>query len=307
MNMPKWTAANISDQTGKRAIVTGGNSGIGLSAARELARAGARVTIGSRDAGRGNAAADAIRAAIPSAKIDSAVLDLADLSSIRTFAESQNEPLDLLINNAGVMAPKQRKTTADGFELQFGTNHLGHFALTGRLVPLLSAAPAARVVTVSSIAHRNGQIYFDDLQAEKSYDAFARYRQSKLANLLFGFELQRWFERTGRRASSIVVHPGVTKSNLFLSGMGAHLGFFAKPMSAFVGAISGQATDKGALPTLYAATSPDAKGGAYYGPDGIKEIWGYPSPAVAEPPALDEAAARRLWDVSQTLTGVFFP
>ena len=305
--MPKWTAANIPDQSGKRAIVTGGNSGIGFVAARELARAGAKVTIGSRDAGRGKAAADQIRSANPSAKIDSAVLNLADLASIRSFAESQAEPLDLLINNAGVMAPKKRQTTVDGFELQVGTNHLGHFALTGRLMPLLSAAPAARVVTVSSIAHRGGQIYFDDLQAEKSYNAFARYRQSKLANLLFGFELQRWFARTGRTASSIVVHPGVTKSNLFRSGMGAHLAVLAAPISAFVGAISGQSTDKGTLPTLFAATSPDAKPGAYYGPDGIREIWGYPAPAVAEPPALDEVAARRLWDISQTLTGVFYP
>lgn len=303
--MPKWTATNIPDQTGKRAIVTGGNSGIGLETARELARAHAHVTIATRNPQRGQEAADAIRAKLPDAAIESAVLDLADQASIRAFAESQTLPIALLINNAGVMAPPKRLTTKDGFELQFGTNHLGHFALTGLLMPQLSAAPSARVVTVSSIAHRGAQIYFDDLQAEQHYNAFARYRQSKLANLLFGLELQRWCERNHKNIISIVAHPGVTKSNLFRSGMGAKFGPAAAPLSAIFSLISGQATAKGALPTLYAATSPDAKGGAYYGPNGMGEIWGYPAPAKPEPQALDEAAARRLWKVSESLTGAW--
>ena len=222
--MSNWTTANIPRQDGKLAIITGANSGIGLHAARELARAGCTVIVACRSAEKSNSTRQRIVQEIPTALVEDAVLDLASLSSIRDFAQAflaTRRPLDLLINNAGVMALPSRMLTADGFELQIGTNHLGHFALTGLLLPALLAASAARIITVSSLAHRDGKIRLDDLQWERDYKPWPAYRQSKLANLLFGKELERRLEKSGSATQSIIVHPGISSTSLFRNGPGS--------------------------------------------------------------------------------------
>ncbi len=310
--MSKWTTENIPRQDGKLAILTGANSGIGLHAARELARAGCGVILACRSLDKANAARQRIERETPGAKAEVAVLNLASLASVRSFAEgflASGRRLDLLINNAGVMALPTRQSTADGFELQFGTNHLGHFALTGLLLPTLLAAPAARIVTVSSIAHRGGKIRFDDLAWERGYKPWPAYRMSKLSNLLFGKELERKLEQARLTPQSVIVHPGVASTSLFTSGPGTGAG----PMNAIVNALTptfirwlGQTDEQGALPTLYGATSPEVRGGRFYGPDGFREMKGYPVEVQPEAPANDPALAAKLWDVSEQLTGVHY-
>ena len=297
MTHHKWTSDEMDDQAGRVAIVTGANSGIGLEAARALALKGATVILACRDTGRGAEAAAAILTDGTTVKLDVMALDLADLSSIRAFAgafSERYERLDLLINNAGVMMPPATKT-ADGFELQFGTNHLGHFALTGLLLDKLRATEGSRVVNVASMAHRWGAIDFDDLQWERRrYSKTAAYGQSKLANLLFTYELQRRFDAADAGSIAVAAHPGWTGTNLQrTAGLFRALNpvFAMKPW-------------QGALPTLYAASSEKAGGGEYFGPDGFQEMRGYPRRVDSNGASHDEETARRLWAVSEELTGV---
>jgi NAD(P)-dependent dehydrogenase (short-subunit alcohol dehydrogenase family) len=298
----KWTADQIPDQRGRTAIVTGANSGLGLVDARELARAGAHVIIASRDAGRGARAVGIIKAAHPAANVEFARLDLASLASVRTFATqflAGPNRLDVLINNAGIMAAPRRRT-ADGFELQFGTNHLGHFALTGLLMPAFNQRLGTRVVTVSSNLHKGGQIGFADLQGEQHYSRWGAYGQSKLANLLFALELDRRLAAAGLPMISVAAHPGYSSTNLQLSGPPLQ----ERIVMRLVNRLVAQSAEMGALPTLYAATYPDLPGGSYVGPDGPREMRGYPKLAQPSDDAKDEAVARRLWEVSEKLTGV---
>ena len=297
-----WTAADIPDQSGRVAVVTGANSGLGLVTARELARAGARVVLASRSAEKGRDAASRIVSAVPGADVSAAILDLADLKSVREFATTAPERVDLLINNAGVMAAPRRLTT-DGFESQFGTNHLGHFALTGLLLGRLLAAPAPRVVTVSSTMHRGGKIDFDDLQGERKYSRWGAYSQSKLANLMFCFELQRRAVAADTALLSVAAHPGYASTNLQAAGTDR---FYERWFMAVGNRLLAQSADLGALPTLYAATVPDLPGGTYVGPGGRSEQRGYPKVVSAAGKAYDEAAWRRLWEVSEELTGVHY-
>lgn len=297
----QWTAKDIPDQTGRRVVITGANSGIGFVVARELARAGATVVLGCRNPERGKAARQTIREELPQAAVELGLLDLAALASVHQFAEQLGPgPVDLLINNAGVMAPP-RSLTVDGFERQLATNHLGHFALTGLLLDRLLAAPAPRVVTVSSLLHRNGRIDFDDLQAEHEYRPFRAYAQSKLANLLFCFELDRRSSATGSNLLSLAAHPGYAATRLQVNGPRRPL---ARILLAVGSLVLAQSAAAGALPTLCAAASQDLPGGAYLGPDGPGERRGYPRLVAAGPAAHDTAAATRLWEVSQQLTGV---
>lgn len=303
--MVKWTAADIPSQSGRSAVVTG-TGGLGYETALALARAGGEVIIAGRNPGKGAAAVAAIRAAAPSAQVRFEPLDLASLASVADFAarlKGERGSLDLLINNAGVMTPPRRQVTADGFELQFGTNHLGHFALTGHLLPLLRAGRDARVVSLSSVAARAGRIDFTDLNAETSYRPMAAYSQSKLACLMFALELQRRSAAAGWGVSGIGAHPGVSRTDLLHNGAGRwSAGGLARSALWFLF----QPVAQGALPTLYAATSGDAKGGAYYGPDRLSETRGYPAEAAIPEQATDAAVAARLWEVSERLTGVGF-
>ena len=304
--MPKWTAADMPEQQGRVAIVTGANSGIGLVTARELARAGAEVVLACRDAGKAATAQRSIAGAAPNANVRVEELDLSSLTSVREFADrmrSAYKAIDLLINNAGVMAVSPRRTTADGFELQFGTNHLGHFALTALLLDLLRDRGGARVVTVSSGAHRRGRIDFDDLHAERSYGRWSAYSQSKLANLLFAFELDRRLRAAGSGVKSIAAHPGYAATNLQSAAAPA----FDAWIMAIGNALLAQSADMGALPTLYAATHPEVEGGAYIGPDGLWEMRGHPRAVTSSLAAQDVETARRLWDLSAQLTSTRFP
>jgi NAD(P)-dependent dehydrogenase (short-subunit alcohol dehydrogenase family) len=293
-----WSEADIPDQSGRTAVVTGANSGIGWETARALAAKGARVVLACRSEEKGRDAERRLRAALPDADVGFEPLDLGSLASVRRFAEklSAGEArLDLLVNNAGVMMPPYGKT-ADGFETQLGTNHLGHFALTGLLLDRLRRAPAARVVNVSSLAHFWGSIGFDDLQSERSYNPTRAYGQSKLANLLFTRELQRRFEAARIDALSAAAHPGSTRTELQRhSGM----------MHAIV-AVFSQTPPEGALPTLHAATAPGVRGGDYFGPSGFAGCLGPPGPARSSPRSKDAAAGLRLWNASEQLTGVSF-
>jgi NAD(P)-dependent dehydrogenase (short-subunit alcohol dehydrogenase family) len=306
----KWTVQQIPTQTGKTALVTGANSGIGYQAALELARHGAHVLLGCRNAAKGLAALERLQREALGASAEVVELDMASLASIRAFASgfaARGIAMDLLINNAGVMALPKREITVDGYERQFGTNHLGHFALTGLVMPQLLAAPAPRVVTVASIAHRSGKIDFENLQSEKSYKPRPAYNTSKLANLLFALELERRAEAAGSKLVSIPVHPGVSRTSIFINSLGD-----GKPsliMRVIVPVISlvMQSDVAGALPTLYAATSPNAKGGEYIGPDGFMAIKGSPTVEQPKPQALDEVVAKKLWVVSEELTGVVYP
>jgi NAD(P)-dependent dehydrogenase (short-subunit alcohol dehydrogenase family) len=298
-----WTAADIPDQSGRVAVVTGANSGLGLITARELARAGAKVVLACRNTAKGEAAASEVKAAVAGADVGVAELDLADLTSVRGFAArlaDDHERLDLLILNAGVMAPP-RRLTVDGFESQFGTNHLGHFALTGLLLRPLLAAAAPRVVTLSSGAHRIGVMRFDDLQGERSYNNWRAYGQSKLSNLLFCFELQRRAVAADTSLRSVASHPGYAATNLQFAGPAGRL---ERLGMVFGNRLFAQSAEMGALPTLYAATFPDLPGGSFVGPDGLLEQRGHPHLVTAAKKAYDEAAQRRLWDVSAELTGV---
>jgi NAD(P)-dependent dehydrogenase (short-subunit alcohol dehydrogenase family) len=289
---------------GRVAVVTGANSGIGLIAARELARAGASVVLACRNMAKGEDALASVRASVPSAQVELAALDLGSLKSVREFAAgfgSTHERLDLLVNNAGVMAPP-RRLTEDGFESQIGTNHLGHFALTGLLLGSLRAADSPRVVTVSSDAHRLGRIRFDNLQGERHYNNWLAYGQSKLANLLFAFELQRRAVAAGWNLLSVAAHPGYAATNLQSAGPAGRI----ELLTMVVGnKLIAQSAEMGALPTLYAAVA-DLPGGSFVGPNGFMGLRGYPHLVTAVPRAYDEEAARRLWSVSEELTGVRF-
>lgn len=302
--MRKWTAADIPAQDGRIAVVTGAG-GLGYETALALARAGAYTIIAGRNAQKGAEAAARIAAELPFARVRFELLDLASLASVAAFATrlaGREEKLDILINNAGVMVPPRREQTRDGFELQFGTNYLGHFALTNQLLPLLRKSGDARVVSLSSVAARNGAIDLDDLNAEKSYKPMPVYSQSKLACLMFGLELQRRSTAGGWGVTSIVAHPGVARTDLLHNAPGRWSGMgLARTLLWFLF----QPAAQGALPTLFAATSADAEPGGYYGPDAWGETRGYPAPARVPPAALDEAVARRLWEASDKLIQSF--
>ena len=310
-----WTAADMPSQVGRRILITGANSGIGYHAALKLARKGAQVILACRDRQKGEVALDYLHSEAPSTHTELAILDLASLDSVREFAARElgkNRPLHVLINNAGVMAPPKRQQTKDGFEIQFGTNVLGHFALTALLMPALERAAAEspdrpRVVTLASIAHKRGKLNFDDLQSTKNYSPMGAYQQSKLADLMFAFELDRRLQATSSPVMSIAAHPGVAQTNLFVS-------HDYSPMEKAVRKAVGHAigivlnTDaEGALPTLYAAAAVDAKSGGYYGPEGFLEMRGDEVVAAqVAPQARDEAAAARLWKICEELTGTRF-
>lgn len=292
----KWTDADMPDLVGRVAIVTGANRGIGYATARALAGKGATVILACRDREKGQAAVRQISRGYAGSKASVGQLDLADLASVRRFAgefNRQHERLDILINNAGIMRTPFGRT-ADGFELQLATNHLGHFALTGLLLEHIIRTPKARVVTVTSWGHHFGEIDFDNLNAEKGYDAGAAYAQSKLANVLFTYELQRRFERAGIDAIAAVVHPGATKTDLPIHW----------PMVRILTPLIGQAPEMGALPTLYAATAPDVRGGDYYGPRNWGGLKGPPKKLRSSHGSYDMEVAAKLWAVSEELTGV---
>jgi NAD(P)-dependent dehydrogenase (short-subunit alcohol dehydrogenase family) len=296
--MSRWTVANIPELRGRTAVVTGSNTGLGYETATALAARGARVVLAVRNLDKGKAAADLISRAHPGTDVSVQELDLTSLASIASATDelrAKHDHIDLLINNAGVMmTPKG--TTKDGFELQLGTNHLGHFAFTARLLDRLLATPLSRVVNVSSLGHRLGRIRFDDLQSEKRYSRNAAYGQSKLANLLFTYELQRRLADTDTIA--VAAHPGGSASELDRH-VPAALRFAFRPLQ--------QPTEMGALPTLRAATDPGVAGGEYYGPGGFAELRGYPELVESNARSHDAEVARRLWTVSEELTGVAFP
>lgn len=303
--MANWKASDIPSQGGRTAVVTG-TGGLGFEDALALARAGAHVILAGRNPSKGAAAVERIRQIVPGATARFAALDLGSLDSIEAFGERLHasiDSLDLLINNAGVMTPPVRRVTADGFELQFGTNHLGHFALTAQLLPLLCKGNQPRVISLSSVAARAGAIDFDNLQSEHSYKPMVAYGQSKLACLMFALELQRRSDAAGWGIQSIAAHPGISRTDLLPNGAGArsapgmarrYLWFLFQPAA------------QGALPTLYAATSPHARGGAYYGPDKFSETRGHPAAAKIPAQALDIGSAKRLWVESERLTGAHF-
>ena len=299
MSSTLWTSEAIGDQKDRVVIVTGANSGIGLEAVRELARRGAHVVLACRSEQRATAAIASLKAEHLSGSLAYIHLDLARLDSVHQFAQrfrTEHGRLDVLINNAGVMMPPAGKT-ADGFELQFGINHLGHFALTGLLIDLLQGTPASRVVNVASLAHRWGTIDFEDLQWERRrYRKWPSYGASKLANLLFTFELQRRLEARGSEVIALAAHPGWTHTELQRHISGAGL----------FGTLLAMKPWQGALPTLRAAAAVDVKGGDYYGPGGFQQLRGYPVTVEASEAAHDQAVARRLWEVSAELTGVPF-
>lgn len=303
--MTRWTASDIPPQIGKTALVTG-SAGLGFETARELARAGAQVIVASRNPETGAEALARIKAEIPNAVLRFEAVDLGSLASVSALAarlRDQTQVLDLLVNNAGIMTPPRRMETTDGFELQFGTNHLAHFALTGLLLPLLVNAEQARVVTLSSIAARGGKIDFADLQ-QTDYRPMLAYSQSKLACLMFGLELQRRSLAEGWGLTSIPVHPGISRTGLLLNTPGGASG--VRRMIRGLLWFLFQPVPQGALPALFAATAPQAQGGVYYGPDGRAELSGFPAEARIPAPAFDEAACRRLWEISEALTGVRF-
>ncbi|MBB3428869.1 NAD(P)-dependent dehydrogenase (short-subunit alcohol dehydrogenase family) [Rhizobium sp. BK312] len=302
-----WKLDDMPSQKGRTILITG-TGGLGLEDALALARAGGDVIIAGRNPTKGADAIRRIKEQAPQASVALEIVDLGDLASIEALANRLKETrdhIDVLINNAGVMTPPTRQTTKDGFELQFGTNYLGHFALTGHLLPLLKLGQAPRVVTLSSIAVRSASaaINFDDLQAERHYKPMPVYTQSKLACLMFAFELQRRSEEAGWGVTSIAAHPGVSRTDLLHNAPGRHsaqgilrtfLWFLFQPVA------------QGALPTLFAATSPEARGGGYYGPERLSETRGHPTEAQIPRQALEKHVARKLWEVSEKLTGISF-
>ncbi|MGH0034222.1 MAG: oxidoreductase [Myxococcota bacterium] len=303
-----WSESDVPDLSGRTAVVTGANSGLGLETARVIAGAGARVVLACRDPGRAERALEAIRGRHPFADATAMALDLANLASIRDFAkafEDRFERLDLLCNNAGVMALPERRT-ADGFEMQLGTNHLGHFALTGLLLARLRAAGSARVVTVSSAMHRIGRMRFDDLQWTRGYRKWPAYGQSKLANLLFAYELQRRLEGAGWDVASLAAHPGYASTSLQATGPRMEGNAFMARFMEWANGIFSQSAAMGALPSLYAACAPEARGGEFYGPGGFMEMLGPPVRVESNRRSHDAESARRLWETSAELTGVHY-
>jgi len=302
----EWTENNIPDLSGKTILVTGGNSGIGYEAARQFARKGAHVVLACRDVQKAQAARATITSEHPPAVVEPLELDLASLASVRAFAaayRTRHKRLDVLCNNAGVMALPYRKT-ADGFEMQFGTNHLGHFALTGLLLDLVLQTPAARVVTVSSGAHRMGRIRFGDLHWERGYRKWAAYGQSKLANLLFAYELQRRLDGAKATAISVACHPGYAATNLQFAGPRMAGSSVMETLARLLNQLVAQNAEMGALPTLYAATASGVRGGDYIGPDGLGELRGHPTQVRSNGRSHDRDVATKLWEISERLTGV---
>lgn len=306
-----WSEKDIPDLQGKRMLVTGGASGIGYEAARALALHGADVLIVDRDKAAGRAAVARIRALSADARVKYRPLDLSRLQSVRDFAAAlvaEGKPLDVLVNNAGINSIGDRLTSADGFELTFAIGHLGHYVLTGLLLPLLNAAPAPRVITVTSVVHGRGAFDWNDLQMERRYDSQRAYNQTKLANLLFARELQRRIDRAGGKISSIAVHPGVARTSIGANrralGRYRRGDYLVSAVLAVVMPLLGQPAAAGALPTIYAAAAPEAEAGGFYGPGGFGEMKGAPKPAVIKRAGRDMAAARTLWEVTERITGL---
>lgn len=297
--MKRWTTADMPSLRGKNVIITG-VGGLGFEDARALVKAGAKVIIAGRDAAKGEEALVKIGNEIHDADISFELVDLADLASVASFGEriaTKLDKVDILINNAGVMTPPKRLETKDGFELQFGTNYLSHFALTAHLLPLIKKV-RGRVVSLSSVAARNGAINFDDLQAEKSYKPMPVYAQSKLACLMFAFELQKQSDKNGWGITSLAAHPGISRTELLVGkNDGRGLSGTVRKYAWFMF----QPVAQGALPTLFAATSPDAEPGGYYGPHALRETRGYPHRAFIPKNALDSDSSKRLWDISEKL------
>ncbi len=310
--MSKWTEANIPQLTGKVALVTGANSGLGFSTARALAARGAHVILGCRHERKAEAAMAAIRASVPEAKLEFLPGDLSDQASVRSAAElvkSRHSRLDIQVNNAGVMTLPYTKTR-DGFEMLFGTNYLGHFTLTGQLLELTRSTPGSRIVTVTSLMERMGHLPLDDLNWEKSsYSKQGAYARSKLANLVFTLELDRRLRKTGSSTLSLAAHPGFAATNIVYGGGGAGSSLLRRLWNlatGFANTLLAQPADRGALPSLYAATLPDINSGAYIGPDALFGFRGYPTHVKPSHRAQDEALGRGLWERSQELTGVHF-
>jgi len=300
--MDRWTADRIADQSGRTFVITGGNSGLGFETARELAAHGARVLLTARSAAKGEAAVARLTAAQPTAAVEFRLLDLADLDSVRAFAATivgDGTAVDVLIDNAGVMYPP-RGLTAQGFETQFATNHLGHFALTGLLFDTIRRGRDPRVVTVTSSEHKGGSIHFGDLTGEKSYTPRSFYQQSKFANVLFGLELDRRVRAAGIDVRSILAHPGYSATSLQSTGPTG----LAKQLMKITNPLVAQSAQMGALPELYAAVAPEAESGRFYGPDGFLELRGHPTEVQPVAAAGNKETARRLWEVSERLTGV---
>ena len=306
--MTRWTTDDIPHLAGRIAVVTGANSGLGFDTALALAGAGAQVVLACRDQAKGGDALDRIRKALPGADVHLDQLDLADLASVRKFAadfSAEHDGLDILLNNAGVMAIPRRET-ADGFEMQFGTDHLGHFALTGLLLDSLLTRPGARVVTVSSTAARMGRIRFDDLQGSRRYGKWTAYGQAKLSNQLFALELDRRAADQGVDLVSVAAHPGYAATNLQAVGPRMSGSRIMERLYDLGNLVFAQATADGALPSLYGATAPGVRGGQYFGPDRLFGMRGHPKPVSFVRAARDPETARRLWEISEKLTGVCF-
>ncbi|MFG3349378.1 oxidoreductase [Streptomyces sp. NPDC048018] len=302
----QWNADRIPDLTGRIFVVTGANSGLGLATTRELARHGGHVVLAVRDEGRGRAAAQRIAGQVPGARLDVRRVDLADLDSVRECADklrAEHPRIDVLVNNAGVMAPP-RTLSAQGHELQFAANHLGHFALTGLLLDRLAAGRDPRVVTVSSLQHRKGRIDFDDIDGARRYSPMGHYNQAKLANTVFGHELHLRLTAAGSPVRSVLAHPGYTATNLQNDTPVALIRWV---YGKVLGPLLAQSPESGARPQLYAATAPGVDGGAFLGPDGPGELRGAPKPVAYAPAATDPETGRRLWDLSERLTGVRYP
>jgi NAD(P)-dependent dehydrogenase (short-subunit alcohol dehydrogenase family) len=303
-----WTTANIPSQAGRRAVITGANSGIGFETALALARQGAELILPARTQAKADDAAARIREQVPNAQLHPEILDLAVQASVHAFAhrvieQFPGQSLDLLINNAGVMALPKREITTDGFERQFATNYLGPFALTGLLLPSIKAKPGSRVVTLSSGASHQGKIEFDNLQSERIYKPmFQAYAQSKLADLIFAQELQRRLTAVGSPIISTAAHPGYAVTNLQADHVGAGLTLLMAVIKPFLS----QDAAHGALPTLFAAVAAEAVPGSYYGPDGVAELKGHPTAVRVAKGAMDPAVAKRLWSESERLTKVKF-
>lgn len=305
MPQTRWTTRDVPSQAGRLAIVTGATSGIGYAAALALAGAGAQVVLAARDVAKAERARLSIRRLVRESRVAIEPLDTARLASVRAFGDrwrSEGRSIDILLLNAGIAAVPRREETEDGFERQFGTNYLGHFALTGLLLPFVRRADASRIVQVASLAHRSGRILFDDLQRQRAYGPQRAYRQSKLAMLMFGLELDRRLRAAGSPVRSIPVHPGLARTHVFRRGDRA--GLVQQLAGHGIFSVIGQSAAQGALPLLYAATAPEAEGGAYYGPDGTWELRGHPARADIAAHARDRAVAERLWTVSETLTGI---
>ncbi len=306
----KWTQKNLPDLKGKVVVVTGANSGLGLETSRELARKGARVVMACRNLTKAEAARDEITRDVGAhADLELRSLDLADLSSIKAFADellAAYPKLDVLINNAGIMAIPRRET-ADGFEMQIGTNHLGHFALTARLLERLLETPGARVVNVASQAHRAGKIRLDDLNWKKTYSKWPAYGQSKLANLLFTYELDRRVREHGLDLVSAAAHPGYSATNLQLVGPQMQGSGFMEKMTGLANDVVAQSALMGALPSLYAAFAEDVSSGDYIGPDGLMEMRGHPVKVTSNAASQDVEVGKKLWALSEELTALSFP